>query len=613
VWCLVLKNIETEEILVFANGLGYAPVVDGIHLLRDADYCIGHNIIWYDLPVLNKLEKAELDPERQIDTLVISRLLNSWDYAQHGLEAWGERLGYPKTYFKDWSKLSEEMIQYCINDVNVNFKLWEQFKDYVFSPIWKDALRIEHDTAIFYRTMHENGFPFDREKASRLRSEIDVELQKLNVDIQREFPPKAKFLKEIFPKVTKDGKLSLVNFKWLEASSGTPESQGYQPNAPFSRFEWEEFNPASPHQVIDRMHEFGWNPTEKTKGHIIAERNGDLDKLEHFRKYGWKISEENLKTLSPEAPPAARTLVRWLLLNSRISTLTTWLEAYREDTGRIHGEVRHIGTWTHRASHKNPNTGNITRVNSDKDGNTLWGESGDFGADFRSLWTSIPGWKLVGCDAEGIQLRVLAHYMDDEVFTKALVSGSSKDGTDVHTLNMKKLGSVCKTRDIAKTFIYSWVLGAAAAKSAAILSCKVGEAVQARKQFLDGYPGLKRVKQEIIPEDAERGYFVGFDGRLVFCDSEHLMLAGYLQNGENLIMKYANRLWWNELRKLGIPFQQVNMVHDEFQTLVLDEEGYPEEAGKVMAQSIVQAGIDLGVKCPQAGKAKIGMNWYDTH
>jgi len=92
-----------------------------------------------------------------------------------------------------------------------------------------------------------------------------------------------------------------------------------------------------------------------------------------------------------------------------------------------------------------------------------------------------------------------------------------------------------------------------------------------------------------------------------------LMLAGYLQNGENLIMKYANRLWQTELKKLHIPFQQVNMVHDEFQTLVLDEEGYPEEAGKVMAQSIVQAGIDLGVKCPQAGKAKIGMNWYDTH
>ena len=610
IWCLVLKNIDTKEVLIFANGLGYEPVRVGVGLLRAADYTIGHNVIWFDLPVLNKLEKAGLEPERQIDTLVVSRLLNSWDYAQHGLEAWGERLGYPKTYFKDWSHLSQEMIDYCVNDVEVNFKLWEQFRDYVFSPLWKDALRVEHDTAIFYREMHENGFPFDREKAEKLRFEIDIEREKLNVDIQREFPPKAKFLGEIYPKVTKNGVLSLVNFKWLD---GVPEKCGYQPNAPFSRIIWEEFNPASPTQVIDRMHEFGWEPTEKTKGHIAAERDGDLDKLEHFRKYGWKISEENLKTLSPEAPKAAHSLVRWLLLNSRVTTLTTWLEAYDERTRRIHGTVKHIGTWTHRASHTDPNTGNITRVNYDKDGNTLWGEAGDYGADFRSLWTSIPGWKLVGCDAEGIQLRVLAHYMEDDEFTKALVSGSSKDKTDVHSLNQQKLGHVCKTRDVAKTFIYSWVLGASATKSAIVLSCKVGEAVQARKQFLEGYPGLKRIKQELIPADAERGYFEGFDGRKVFCDSEHLMLAGYLQNGENLIMKYANRLWQTELKKLHIPFQQVNMVHDEFQTLVLDEEGFPEEAGKVMAQSIVQAGIDLGVKCPQAGKAKIGMNWYDTH
>ena len=611
IWCLVLKDIDTSEVFIYASGLGYPSISEGVQRLADADYFIFHNGLWFDLPVLNRLASASLEPERAIDTLVCSRLFNSWDYSQHGLEAWGERLGFPKTHFNDWSKLTQEMIDYCVNDVEVNYRLWKLFEPLIYAPEWKDPLRIEHDIAIHYREMHENGFPFDIEKAKKLRVDIEVERAKLDVIIQEQFPPKPKFLTEIYPKVTKNGNLSLVNFKWLE--EGSPEENGYMANAPFSRISWETFNPASPSQVIERMWEFGWQPTEKTKGHIVAEREHDWEKLEKFQRSGWKVSEENLNTLPPDAPSAAHSLVRWLLLNSRVTTLTTWIEAYNERTGCIHGEVRHIGTWTHRASHKNPNTGNITRVNFDGDKRVLRGEAGAFGADMRELWTCLPGWKLVGCDAEGIQLRVLAHYMEDEAFTKALVSGSSKDGTDAHTMNMRKLGHVCKNRDVAKTFIYSWVLGASATKTAQVLNCRVGEAVVARKSFLEGYPGLKRLKEEIIPDDAARGYFVGFDGRKVFCDSEHLMLAGYLQNGENLIMKYAERLWYNKLKELKIPFKLANMVHDEWQTQILDEDGMPEIAGQEMANSIVQAGIDLGVKCPQAGTPKYGYNWLQTH
>ena len=66
--------------------------------------------------------------------------------------------------------------------------------------------------------------------------------------------------------------------------------------------------------------------------------------------------------------------------------------------------------------------------------------------------------------------------------------------------------------------------------------------------------------------DASRGYFDGLDGRKVQCNSEHLMLAGYLQNGEAVVMKHANVLWQKELKGLGIKYNQVDFVHDEWQT-----------------------------------------------
>jgi DNA polymerase I len=141
----------------------------------------------------------------------------------------------------------------------------------------------------------------------------------------------------------------------------------------------------------------------------------------------------------------------------------------------------------------------------------------------------------------------------------------------------------------------------------------VSEAVAARKNFLESYPGLKRVKEDLIPEDAARGYFIGFDGRIVLCDSDHLMLAGYLQNGENLVMKYATRLWYQEMKRLGIPFLYTNFVHDENIWQVPDREGYAEESGKLMADCIVRAGENFGLNCPMAGNFKIGMNWLETH
>mgnify|MGYP000853210334 FL=1 len=297
---------------------------------------------------------------------------------------------------------------------------------------------------------------------------------------------------------------------------------------------------------------------------------------------------------------AAHKLVEWLMLDSRRSTLEEWFEAYNPATQRIHGRFNHIGAWTGRMSHNSPNMANIP------------GHGSAYGDEFRALWQATPGKFLVGADADGIQLRILAHYMNDKDFIEALTKGNKDDGTDAHTLNRVALGDACRSRDVAKTFIYAFLLGAGVGKIAQILDCDLETAREAIDNFLGYYPGLRALKDHRIPADAERGYFIGLDGRLIVCDSEHLMLAGYLQNGEAVVMKKANLIWRDKLRREGIQFQQVNFVHDEWQVEV---ESLTDATlcGTLLVSSIEEAGKQLNLNCPLAGNFKIGTNWLETH
>lgn len=606
-WLVVAKEVDSGKTHIFRNLHEDAAARGSLHrLLGQATAVIGHNIIGFDHKVLSVLGGFHLDHGKVVDTLVVSRLLNQGVAGGHSLEAVGERLGVPKSKFSAFDAYSQEMEDYCVQDVEVTYQFYLKLKPYLFSPKWSKALRLEHDISFLCQEMHENGFAFDMPKAQAIHQEIVSKLDSLDSELAEAFPPKPKLVKEITPRETAHGTLHKGDFRWL----GTDDLTPYTPGVPFSRIEFEPFNAGSPKQIVERLNEAGWQPHEKTKGHIQAERSGDDERLDHYRRYGWSVSEANLSTLPKDAPEAARKLVQRLLLDSRRSTLEEWFKAYRESTGRIHGRFRHIGAWTHRMSHNSPNMANIPAGDS------------PYATKMRSLWTVKEGNHLVGVDADGIQLRILAHYMNDKRFTESLINGKKEDGTDAHTLNMRALGTVCRNRDTAKTFIYAWLLGAGDRKVAEILGCSFEEAKEARQNFLSYYPGLKALKDHIIPRDAARGYFIGLDGRAVLCDSEHLMLAGYLQNGEAVVMKTANLIWQRRIRDEGLSSftKQVNFVHDEWQTEV---EGSPELAlhiAKIQAQSIAEAGRLLDVKCPLEGsilnshkQPSIGRTWADTH
>ena len=190
-------------------------------------------------------------------------------------------------------------------------------------------------------------------------------------------------------------------------------------------------------------------------------------------------------------------------------------------------------------AHQEPNTANIPNE-FDTQGHIKL-----LGKELRSLWQAPKKRLLVGVDAEGIQLRIFAHLIDDKEFTDALVRGKKSDKSDPHSLNQRILGGVCKSRAAAKRFIYALLLGAGLWKLSQILECSDAECREALDRLLQRYTGWAKLKSEDIPRDARRGYFIGLDGRKVSIpgasvgERKHLAMSGYLQNGEALVMKLS--------------------------------------------------------------------------
>lgn len=332
-----------------------------------------------------------------------------------------------------------------------------------------------------------------------------------------------------------------------------------------------------------------------------------------FERYGWTLSEANLNTLPEDAPAGAKNLAEWLTLEGRRSSIVEWLGHYNEADKRIHGRFTHIGAWTGRMAHSAPNQANIPSAFHGVAKTAVEGVKATYDGAFRKLWCVPEGSYLVGTDAEGIQLRILADLMKSEEYVHAIISGKKEDETDIHNLNRKALGISHVTRDDAKTFIYAFLLGAGNGKVSQILRVNQKEAAEAVENFTNSIQGLAELKNNVIPYIAQRGWFKGYDGRKVIVPSKHKTLAGMLQNGESTIMKHAALLWVQRAKQEGIDFKLCTWPHDEWQTEVAGDMDVAERLGTIQRQSIVDVGVKFKMVCPLAGSTDVGLNWYDTH
>ena len=635
IWLIVCKDVDTNKYHIFRKISDDAAERARFHTFASGvQKWIGHNLLGYDWPVLVELlelPRAETRIESLVDTLILSKLV---DYSRqgHSVENYGLEFGIEKGKFNDFSKYSDDMERYCIRDVDITERIYRKYLKYLNNPERQRSIRLEHDFQLICNQLESDGFAFNSSKATALLGKVEQELASLDEAILSSFPPRLKLIREVTPKETKHGTISLSSIP--QALRG--DIADFTVGAPFSYCNVVEFNPSSHKQIIGVLNQSGWKPTDKTKTHIDAERelnklkrdrsrNSQLDlrmrelytKLKNMEDTGWKVNETNLETLPPKAPQSIRTIANRIILEARRRTLQEWLDLVQD--GRIHGRFYGIGAWTHRMAHQNPNTANIPNEFDTAGKKKLYGK------ELRSFWCAPKNRLLVGCDAEGIQLRIFAHYIDDPEFTQALVSGKKEDKSDPHSLNQSILGDVCKSRAAAKRYIYALLLGAGQGKLREILGCDERSAVEAYDRLLQRYTGFAALKDTIIPADAKRGWFVGLDGRAVRIPGDtvgsrkHLAMSGYLQNGEAVVMKMATLKWWSSLKSLDAKL--VNFVHDEWQTECPNNIEVALRIAKMQADSLRLVGEELKLKCPLAGSYwnddlndyTIATNWSKTH
>lgn len=613
-WCLVAKEWPSGDTHVFRCEGGFD---DLRKYAKTVDLWVGHKFLTFDKKYLKILEGV--DCNEILDTLVLSRLLYAARPGGHSIENLGKKFSLDKPEIIEYDNYNRigDYIERCKADVEINYRVFdEMFSPYVLSGEFDKAIKIEQDLDVICSRINENGFAFDLPRATILLEQITQELNKLTREIQESVGPVVDLVKKVKFKRKKDGQPDKRSLEFITNGWFTEDSKDGEE---FYVYEEREFNPGSPKDRIELLNQSGWKPYIKTDTHkkkalkvkIGRASEKDVESLERLKVTGWKVCEENLETLPDDAPEGCVKLAEWLTLEGRKSDLEEWIAEVQPD-GRIHGTIIHIGGWSQRAAHRKPNTGNIFSEFHGEANSPVKRIKKKYDAILRSLWVASKGRVLVGVDADSIQLRILAHLLSDGVMIEAISKGKKEDKTDIHNVNRDALNLPHLVRDHAKTFIYAWILGSSNEKVAQILECSLKEAKVAVNNFLKRYPTLDAYKNETLSLYWDQGWFPGLDGRKIMNpDSKHKILAGLLQNGEKIIMAKANQIWTEELDKKGVPYWQVNFVHDEWQTETLPE--YAEEVKQAQCRALEKAGEYLNMLIPIVGEGRIGNNWLETH
>ena len=540
---------------------------------ENVDTLVGHNIIGFDIPVLRRITGMDWSFNLR-DTLVLSRLHNPSLDGGHSLRSWGVRLGnYKDDYQGGWEQYSTEMLEYCKQDVRVTKNLYQHLSNQD-----EEAISIEHQTANIIKQQTDNGMILNEERAYELLAEMKEKVLDIEDEVHERFKPLPVWVELVHPKdktKNKDGSISKRYQAQLDKGA-------HFDGCKWGYFEYPDFNLGSRQQIAKYLQHFGWKPKKFTdKGSII-------------------VDEKILKSVRI---PEAQLIVDYLTITKRVAMVKSWVEAINEDTGRIHGNVNSCGAVTGRMTHSKPNCAQVPATRHDKKtGDILWGFEGGYGADCRDLWTVPDGYSLVGCDASGLELRMLAHYMNDAKYTNEILTG------DIHTANQLSAGLA--TRDQAKTFIYAFLYGAGDAKIGEVAGGGSYLGRKLKKNFLDNTPSLKLLRTKVT-KSSEKGWVTGLDGRKLHIRSQHSALNTLLQSAGAVIMKKALVLLDAYATQYKIDYKFVLNVHDEFQCEVRDDQA--DFFGGLAVGSIIQAGKSFKLNCPLDGEYKVGKTWQQTH
>lgn len=562
--CVVTQDIDTKEVKVWTEAKQLCE------FLATATLIVGHNVIAFDAPLLNRLWKTSIRLKNVHDTLVLSRLLDPARMGGHSLESWGQTLGTQKIDYRavwQWMKGRREnydgecfddpipslLVHYCIRDVEVCRRLYTHLCTELEAQGFSHECReIEHKVAAIISEQERNGFKLDTAKATMLLTDVKGRMAEVYEHMQQRWPSYE--LARISPKTGKPLKPLLVTF-----------------------------NPGSRKQIGEKLIELGWKPKKFTETGLPM------------------VDEDTLREI--KGIPEASMIADYLMYQKRVGQIEAWLEAIQKD-GRVHGKVITNGAITGRATHSSPNMAQIPNTSS------------ELGKECRECWTVEEGNVMVGVDLSGIELRCLAHYMQDAEWQHELLEG------DAHWKNTQAFGLVpmgtVKTdspehkdaRNLSKTLCYSVLYGAGPAKVGETAGVGPYKGKKLIENFFKNTPSLDKLATK-VKKLSGKGYLPALDGRKIWIRSEHAALNSLLQSAGAIIAKQWLICLTEDLKRDKIPYKLLGWIHDEVQ--LETPAAYGDRVGEIVAKAATRAGEVLNFRCPVAAEYRIGENWYETH
>ena len=593
--CISIKVDDAPTEVYAALPLdGVAGTIEqGLALLSKADLLVGHNIINFDIPVILKLYPQWTYNGRH-DTLILSRLvypnISLTDAnrktippklkGSHSLKAWGYRLRkYKGEIESQWHTLTTEMVEYCRQDTEVTHALYEKL---LKANTPAEAIWLEQEFAKIMHRQERYGVWFDLAKAKQLHVDLLVEVEEAEQELFKVFTPLKQWTRKEYPlkPYKQDGSKSqvLLNQELLGCHRNKKDEWGYYKEI--------YFNPSSrQHIALWLKSVYGWKPTEHTETGQPVINESVLEKLDF---------------------PEGKILAHYFNVTKMVGQLAegknAWLKMVKGDQ-RIHGRVNTLGAVSRRCTHSNPNMAQVPSSRAYK------------GHEARELFGVPKGKKLVGCDADGLELRTLSHFMarfDSGLYSKAVDEGKKEDGTDIHTLNQKSAG--LPTRDAAKTFIYAFLYGAGDGKIGEIVGGSAEDGKKLKEKFFKKLPAIRSLVELVARVYKDTGMLRALDGNPYHIRSAHSALNTLLQGAGALVMKYYVIFLDRSLSArftAGINYEFVLNVHDEVQ-IECDEE-IADEVAKLAEEAFDDVTKYLKFRIPLRGTASIGNTWAETH
>jgi hypothetical protein len=684
VWVIAAKDMQSGRKYVFTDedcdfGNINGNLEQGVRFLMQYDKIIAHNIMGYDYIVLEKffpkIWNRKTVPFSKIWDTFIQSKCQIFDRPRikgtaslHGLEYYGVLFKRPKPPIEDWSYFDEEKLHRVIEDIEINAEAYNYLNkeaDKIGLDFTK-AIRRTQASSYWYAKQELYGTKGDLEHMKKCVEELDILTEELRQEVEPLLP------KQLKVKSTKCTWQDISN-KWERFYRRVPKTQydnegkvikpAYMPTlrvklksglydkhtanhfdipvdpvmsndlvgGEYTKIEYLEPK-MSQHQVIkDYLLSIGWIPTqfnyEKGKdGSYIRDSKGKLIEKSP------KLTEDSFDSIEGEV---GQKIAKYNTYMHRRRTFLNdkddskgWINQLRSD-GRIASGCMPFSTSTGRAVQRN-----ICNVPS---------PSALYGAEMRKAWVAEKGYKLVSVDMDSAQLRILANFMGDPVYTDAVLTGMEFDndgnyvGTDPHTINAQAFGvmspdmviearetqdqKLIKTlsdiRKYSKNGIYAYLFGSGDLKLATTLKMRTAaDGKKIKEDFANKLPAMAELQERLRKQFREnkygRGGFIEVAGNTyVYCMSEHKLL-NYLLMGSEAVLQNEAVCWLNvQTERRGIIGGQILSIHDELTGEYLEED-VPKAVG-MMSEMYGAASKRIGLEVLVTGTAKFGDSWYDVH